>query len=179
MIIRTKHEFREGMMAGLFGNRLKTWRSYFELQTSEYEGTVTARVFVADSNWTMYRIPVNQIPQVLENLKKAHERVDVDKVWFNESAPDEHLVLQGELWDHSLMYSRERVPMKQAMAKPLYAEGLQTEMLLRGCMNANSYEDLNELRVNYPDHCIEFSSYEHCLGNMPHRNTIIWEVRAY
>lgn len=42
-----------------------------------------------------------------------------------------------------------------------------------------SYDDIIELLKIFPEDVIEFSCYEIFIGNLPHRNHIIWEVRGY
>lgn len=179
MTLKTKAQFREAFMAGLLGNRLKTWRSYHELVDSGHTGTVSMRVVTPDSQYTKYRLVIKEIPQYLEDIRKADPKADLTQIWYNESAPDEQLVLQGELLDRSLTYSVARTTMKDAMRAPCYAEGSATELILQTVMNGNSHDDLQLLRRQFPDHAIEFSVYDHCLGNLPLRNTIIWEVRQY
>ncbi len=50
--------------------------------------------------------------------------------------------------------------------------------LLRQVLNDNSFEDVQLLRRQYPDHVIELSAMERCYGTVPHRNAVIWEVRS-
>lgn len=57
--------------------------------------------------------------------------------------------------------------------------GLVALGMLKSRCDANSYEDLMELLDEYPDSTIEFAVYEVNLGVIPHRNTIIFEVRNY
>lgn len=206
MAIIEKARFREMWLAGKFGNKPRHWQSYQEIIDAGYTGNVSFRIHTPDSKHTRYGVPVSCIPVTLDELTAAG--VDPEQVWFNESAPDDRLVLQGEyfdgqigpmLFDRCLDYSRAKTQMKTAMRLPLVPDepdwmrkiseycdlirsqttGLQTEMLLKSVMNENSWEDFNELRLLYPGHIIEFSVYDHCVGDCPHRNTLIWEVRLY
>ncbi len=54
-----------------------------------------------------------------------------------------------------------------------------SRMVLRRHLNENSLDDLWELIEAYPDHVIELSSLDRCIGTVPHRNGILWEVRLY
>ena len=57
--------------------------------------------------------------------------------------------------------------------------GIAARQLLRRHLNANSFDDIEELLTLYPNHVIEFSTTENCLGTLQHRNHIVWEVRDY
>lgn len=46
-------------------------------------------------------------------------------------------------------------------------------------LNANSRNDVEELLGQFPEHVIELSALNRCLGSVPHRNAVIWEVRMY
>lgn len=190
-MIPTKRDFLEKYTSGQLGNKIRSWPSIAALKSSDYRGPVSIRS--RTSNWkTMYYVPQERV--------FACERQFGPDFYFNESAPDDRLTIQGEYWNNHtryLMYSRAQVAMKQALGLPLVSdpqtwrygidpanwrhesEGLRTEMLLRANMNANSYEDFQILRDNYPAHVIEFSCYDTELGSVPGRNTLIWEVRSY
>ena len=53
--------------------------------------------------------------------------------------------------------------------------------LIINLLNGNSYQDLGILLENYPKHIIEMTVLDPdiCIGTVPYRNAIIWEVRAY
>jgi hypothetical protein len=106
-----------------------------------------------------------------------------DRVNFNESAPDERLVLQGEVSRFVgglyLRYSTLKLPMRSAMKDARDVGGASAQAILRGVLTGSSYEDLDALLELYPDAVVEFGAYAKCLGAIPGRNAVIWEVRAY
>lgn len=57
--------------------------------------------------------------------------------------------------------------------------GVAAKQLLRKHLNANSLNDATELFAKYPGHVLELSATDRCLGILPHRNAIHWEVRNY
>lgn len=57
--------------------------------------------------------------------------------------------------------------------------GVSAKVILEGVCDTNSYEDIRELLTLYPGHVVEFTVCSRLLGNLPHRNTVIWEVRKY
>jgi len=46
-------------------------------------------------------------------------------------------------------------------------------------MTPSSHDDWNELLERYPGHVLEVSIYDRCLGDLPNRNSLVWEVRKY
>ena len=103
---------------------------------------------------------------------------------MDQSMPDEHLTIQGEVMKTHLgfvlWYTTIKEPMNSALKKEsLYAEGLKAYLLLKNYLSESSYEDLIALMELFPESSIEFSSYRVPVGNLPGRNTVIWEVRDY
>lgn len=69
-----------------------------------------------------------------------------------------------------------RVALEQA---PEHYSGLSAKLILEHFLDPSSYDDLMAVAYNYPDHMIEFGCYNQDVGVIPHRNTVIWEVRNY
>lgn len=57
--------------------------------------------------------------------------------------------------------------------------GVQARMILARHLNPNSLEDVNILIDRYKNHVLELSACSRCLGTLPHRNAVMWEVRQY
>jgi hypothetical protein len=104
-------------------------------------------------------------------------------ITFNESAPDHRLILQGEVQQSinhlDLTYSREKTNMRKAMENPLTIKGISALLLLKQHADPKSLGTMLSLLRQFQDHVIEFGIYSVNLGCIPHRNTIIWEVRKY
>lgn len=58
-------------------------------------------------------------------------------------------------------------------------EGIAARHVLARHLNENSRDDLAILLDQYPDHIIEMSSLDRCIGTVPHRNHVVWESRLY
>lgn len=58
-------------------------------------------------------------------------------------------------------------------------KGLAAKMLLQKHLNASSLADVYALLELYPGHVVELSACAQCIGTVPGRNTILWEVRLY
>lgn len=173
--ISSKKQFYELYLAGHLGNKLRTFASPSELRDSRYYGTVTARSTSEHDKTCLYRIPWKEAIHLPKHF------------CFNEPAPDDQLLIQGEVMRTEaglyLGYSTERyLPMRIALRKAKIAQGLKAKLILEHFLSPASYEELMGLLgllERYPDAVVEFSTYDKCLGNLPHRNTIIWEVRNY
>lgn len=58
-------------------------------------------------------------------------------------------------------------------------EGSAAKLLLESVLNENSLADMEIVLGNYPGHVVELTALDACMGLVPHRNAIVWEVRAY
>ena len=182
MIIDSKNKSFELYQTGLFGNKLRSWDSVQEYKESGHVGTVTVRYKGNSSSpFCKYNIKSSDADSVIKSIISSGAKEEL--IVLNESAPDEKLLIQGELTKdsggYSLFYSCEQGKMRDCMKFGIQIYGLSAKLLLMKYMNANSYADVMELIDSYPDHVIEFSTYDQCLGSCHGRNTIIWEVRKY
>lgn len=160
---------------GLFGNRLRSWNSYKKLMEDPYNGNVTIRS-LKTAYASQYEVPKQNV------LSKIIGPVEHYK--FNESAPEHDMIVQGELMTLPgglyFYYSFEKLPMKVALSVcPKHDTGLIVNEILRYTCTPSSYEDILELLDTYKNHVIELSVFNKNVGILPHRNTIIWEVRLY
>lgn len=170
--ISSKKQLYELYLAGCLGNKLHTFAYPSELREQGYRGTVTARSTSEHDKTCLYNIPWKEAIRLPKHF------------CFNEPAPDDQLLIQGEVMRTPgglyLQYSTERfIPMRIALRKAKIAQGLKAKLILEHFLTLASYEELMGLLERYPDAVVEFSTYDKCLGNLPHRNTIIWEVRNY
>jgi len=180
MPLRSKRDSYDLLMRGLLGNTLRFWSSFDEVRDSAYRGSVSMR-YVGGSRFCAYDVPFSRISRVQKKWIAAGARKEL--IHFNESAPDDHLLIQGELMRGSLglhlFYSSEKKKMREALKDGKHAKGLTAKLFLEHFLIPPSYDDMNLLLDSFPDHVVEFSTYSFCLGSMPRRNTVIWEVRAY
>lgn len=176
MNLTRKSEFYRLWHAGMLGNKPRVWHTLDALQKSSYRGELTIRSVANAGGATKYRVPYE-------------EAVRLSFSWpctctFNESMPDEYLVLQGEVIRgvEGLWLGFDTTPgrkMNEARRFFQAAQGLEALCYLQYHLWPSSYDDLMMLLDMYQDHAIEFSSYRHAVGDQRNRNTIIWEVRAY
>lgn len=109
---------------------------------------------------------------------------------FNECAPDDRAVLQGEVCEtpeglYALLDIRppedqgKMLRMRDVLPRAKEYKGLAALHLLRRFLSPASCGDLFELLELFPSHVVELTVYNRHLGAWPGRNTIIWEVRLY
>lgn len=166
---KSKAEFRGRYLRGEFGNKPSTWKDAGDLDRSGFTGTVTARS-AAPGGPCHYRVPV-----VTATTMSGYV--------YNESMPDEKLLVQGEVFrdNGGLRLTYNTTPgltMRDAMRSPKNATGLVASMILRKYLWPSSYDDVMTLLDDY-DGVVEFGAYAGAVGDCPHRNTVIWEVRNY
>lgn len=58
-------------------------------------------------------------------------------------------------------------------------EGTAARMVLARHFNENDRDDLAATLERWPGHVVEASAVDRCIGTVPHRRGIVWEVRAY
>lgn len=99
-------------------------------------------------------------------------------------APTPLTVIQGEVErTHrglSLFYSLQKKPMREALkidGKQVY--GILARVILEAMMPLKDYCWLMYLLDAYPDHVVEFSTYDKEFGTVPGYKTCYWEVRKY
>ena len=69
---------------------------------------------------------------------------------------------------------------RDAMKSPESAvSGVRAAAKLRYILNPDSYDDVEYLLDEYPDHVVELSVFERSVGVIPNRNYVTWEVRKY
>lgn len=182
--ITSKSEYIALTQKHVFGNRFREWSSIDALLESDYSGAVSIRYRVADGRFMKYYVPRADI----EATVAGFEALGADRalMWANESAPDDALVIQGELMFSTLgLYlfgSRAKLPMRKALAditQSFHYFGLRTVFALKGALTPSSYSDLMAILELWPDAMIEFSTFANNVGTIPGRNTIVWEVRHY
>lgn len=187
--IQNKRDMYELYNRGHFGNRLRTWNSLEEFFASDYEGQVSLRYRgPLPGGLGLYGVERREVACLVERAEVVTREkglsFDRSLVMLNEAAPDDRLMIQGEVQRtpelgvylrHSFVKTRMRI----AMEEPLHATGLRALILLRTYLDPNSYEDVQELLDIYDGHVVEFSTYEMTIGDCPRRNTIVWECRGY
>jgi len=169
--------------AGRLGNAFRAWRLAEDLISSGYSGLVGVRLVGRRGE---VGLPYRHHLTVAEGIELAARwRVEWDREpVIHEASPDEHILWQGEAtrlcWGWHVEYSRTKTHMRAAFAKErLVADGVRALVLLRETLSPGSFTDLEELLGLYPDHVVELTAYDICIGQIPGRSAVVWEVRKY
>lgn len=169
--VLSKRDFYRRWNLGEFGNKLRTWEHVDDIPPGIE--TVTVRIKSPDSPMCRYGVSVRDLRK--EALTEDHT--------FNEDAPDHKLVIQGEVTltpaGFTLFYSTEQTKMRIALLRGKSLSGLSAKLLLQQSCDPSSFDALCDLLYSYEDHVVEFGCYSINLGNIPNRNTVIWEVRRF
>jgi len=177
--------------SGAYGNKLRAWSTLSEWRKSGYRGKVALRCLLPSGGGgpCLYDVETNFV-------KNAYDRYAIDvapeHIVICEAAPADVVLLQGEymngicnqgdgsFWSGYFYHSRVRKQMREALWRsPEASDGLIADLAIRSVMTPTSYEEWRELLEVYPDHVFEVSIYDRCLGDLPHRNALVWEVRRY
>jgi hypothetical protein len=181
-MIKTKQQMYELLAAGRLGN---TVPQYFDLPTF-FANAGSIRYWGIRSltpggpchlNVNAYLVPsiIRQeyIPGTY-NISMMVDQIYTVTAWL-------------EIWDSPtglVVYGIEYPPRGTSWRKDMPSmgkqyEGIAAHMLLRKHLNPNSYSDVMDMLDTYPNHIVELSALENCLGTVPHRNHITCEVRDY
>jgi hypothetical protein len=182
-IIPTKDDYYFLYEKGFLGNKPLTWNSIGEIKKSGWKKEICIRGKMGiPRGKSRFNLTIEESIDYIKQLKE--EGIPPEKLTFNQSMPDEYLIIQGEIMRseeiYSLTYTTVKKPMNRAFEEEtLHAKGLTALNLVKGSLSPSSYTDLQTLFDLFPNSIIEFSAYNILLGNLPNRNTIMWEVRNY
>jgi hypothetical protein len=189
MEILTKKQNYRFWQSGAFGTKLRAWRTYAEWADSGFGGLIAIRNTGVGGGPCLYKVEPRFVYQRVDDLCQAG--ANREDLMFNEMAPDNAMVLQGEYLNGIREFDGEMVSnvflhtrVKEQMRDALKTEsttsyGLRSDLLIKEAMSPASYADWQSLLTQYPDHVFEVSIYDHYLGDLPHRNALVWEVRKY
>lgn len=185
--VTTKRKNYELWTSGAYGNRLLSWHSVEDWRRGGFAGKVALRMLgFTGEGYCTYNLRPEDVE--LEYCKWLRCGVLSDDIVVCEMAPDHRLVVVGEYHHDPLpdgsyrhfFHSRVRKSMRIALREGgQIASGLVATAILRQAMTDRSWDDFGELVERYPGHVVEVSVYDHCLGDLPGRNALVWEVRRY
>lgn len=182
--LTTKADMYAALTAGRLGNTLP---QYFDVRT-----------WARDANHAVYKlwgvrsmIPGGPGAMYLDFTATLGmlTRLTTDGVPFNVSPMVYDVTLManvypsvGGLYVHYVEFPPYGVSWRDLFGTPgvaKHATGIAACNLLKCHLNPNSYDDVAGLLDLYPDHVVEFSTTANCIGLLPHRNYVTWEVRKY
>jgi hypothetical protein len=186
MKIVNKGQMHMLYQTGRFGNKLRSWNHmhHFTLQVPADTTDRFCLRYRGDNpgRWSAYNLSRDDVFVAAEKWRT--EGANPLLIAVNEVAPDDQLLIQGEIArsirHYDLMYStKPGLRMNEIRLDPSYASGRTAVALLKRYLDPASYDDLQLLLDTYEDAVVEFSTYAVDLGDIPRRNTVFWEVRNY
>lgn len=185
--VLTKTDFVRRYNAGEFGNRSPSWSTIEEFESchstpESLTGLYHLRNRVAGGP-TRYNVSAKTFKDDFLWMT-VEQGVRLRDIYVSEMCPTHLTQIQGEVMRTPeglyLYYSQIKKPMRDSLKEGgREAKGLRAKMLLEHFMDTNSYEWLNTLLDQYPDHVVEFTTLSKCWGTNPGYNTLFWEVRYY
>lgn len=180
--VLSKSDFAVRYQRNEFGNASPTWDNITEFLRAKYTGPIHIRNRLPGEE-TWYNIPAGRVLEVYNRILDAGKYREQD-LYFSAMCPTEKTLFQGEVQRSKnyldLTYTTVAKPMRDALREQtLHASGIGAWCLLRTYLCPNSYDWLQQLFDNYPDHVVEFTTLSTEWGTIPGYNTIFWECRAY
>lgn len=179
--ITSKAEFYRLWHSGVLGNRPHVWR---DVESAARSGHTRFGIReIGKSGGGFFRIvhSVEALRNTCNWLRSGGTQYSIDGGVQNET-----VLLQGEICRttrglEGMMAVRSgtdiRAAFREGKFKPV--QNLTALTLIREFMDPSSQDDVWDLLELYPDATIEFACFPSNVGVLPHRNTIIWEVRNY
>lgn len=173
--------------AGKYGNRLLSWDTISDLKRSGWRKDITVRTLLAGGGPCFYDVPIHEVESVASKIGLPEHLI-----CFNEGAVNSDILIQGEYfngiiyvnevtYDGVFLYSTVNLKMRDALkerSETVYGK-LSFREIMKFSMTPSSFSDLEVLLGEYEDHTLEISVFNKCVGNIPGRNAIVWEVRKY
>jgi hypothetical protein len=192
-VLRKSQNYRL-WQSGAYGNKLRAWRTIDEWKaagglTIHSRMRVVLRVLLPSGGGgpCRYNLQAKDVDNVVHDW--LQQGLNLNDIMVNEQAPDDCILLQGEYLNDVhpfgsqfgyFLHSRAPQQMRTALAtESRVSQGLSSDLMLRGVMTPSSYDDWLLLKEQYPRHVMEVSIYDRCLGDVPGRNTLVWEIRRY
>lgn len=185
-----------------YGNQLLTWPCFSDYISSGFEGRVVIRNKIPGDKRCAYNLTREDAVKLMCEWDPVGAEAHIFKM--NESAPDDLLVIQGEVTLETgfmeVRYSTLKKPMRIALAEgQKVVRGLAARVLLRHYLDDLDYETLNEMLDTYrllesfrdlpvenpytlddpkTRVTVEFSVWSRPVGHL-NRRMVVWEIRNY
>jgi hypothetical protein len=123
-----------------------------------------------------YDINISMMVDTVTTIKAWLEIVDLSPnpmgLW------SETLSVEGIEWPDTCNGATWRNSMPNPLLRRQW-NGKAARLVLERHLRRDSLTAIDRLLLGYPQHVIELSALDKCLGTLPNQNHVIWEVRAY
>lgn len=200
MKIEDKTTMYAKLKAGEFGNTIpqynsiEEWKNVVKKPESNLWGV---RSLLKSSHGAKLNVPADQVEETAMKYFQGNVNISpmidpfvtamLQITWASLAGTEGHLVQRPvtlELMVSGILYPKfdQGWNWVNSMRDPQRFQewnGIRAVYILKHFLNENSYDDLQCLMEQYPESTIEMSCTNKCLGTIPHRNAVIWEVRNY
>ena len=186
--VLTKTDFVRRYKDGEFGNASPTWNNVAAFVHDLTEGRCDTKALYHIRNRvaggpTYYNLTAVGVTAQWRKLRLSG--VDPSSLYVSMMCPTELTTFQGYFrrdgiphWDGA--WTTLARPMREAIEADAHQDtGLKVQTLLRHFLCPRSYDWLEHLFNEYPEHVVELTSFSTDWGTVPGYNTVFWEVRLY
>ncbi len=186
-MIRDKVSMYRALSRGDFGNTIpqfysvESWLASDDCYRFALWGVRSSRV--SSHTKTRMFVPRDEVADYANqhfadgvNISCMVDAVCEITAWLEVYESETGLVVQG------IEHPPKGLSWREGMRNPALLKtwnGIAAKQILRKHLNANSLDDLDIVLSRYPGHVVEMSAVDRCVGTVPHRNAIVWEVRNY
>lgn len=185
-----KPQFYAEWNRGLLWNKPRTWRTFAEAITSDFppDRKVAIRYVgpkVGGANWFITDLYLHQVEEALKKVCCESGQPPEDFNISEQMCPElTRYLINGYIMRNEsgleLYFSEENTLMRPALASSgCVVRNVRALQVLRRILWPTDYDELMATLDLYPDHVVEFSGFDRCIGIIPGRRMIIWEVRLY
>lgn len=187
--VRTKADMYAQLKRGEFGNTIPQFLDVRELEASPDSKRFTmwgvrSAVHSMHPACRLY-CPREEVADYARhhfadgvNISTMVDAVSTVLAWLEVWDSPTGLVVEGIQYPRTWDGWNWRNSMRETSRRKAWS-GIAARHVLARHLNMNSADDLAILLREYPDHVIELSALDRCFGTVPHRNAVVWEVRAY
>ena len=189
MTITSKAQMYEMLSDGEFGNTIpqffsvEDWLKSPDSRKYEFWGVRSAKTSMHPA--CRMNVPYDEVaeyanthfpdaPNISMMVDKIAQVTAYLEIWESPTG----LVVEGVEYPDTAGGWNWRNSMKDPTRRKAW-HGTTASMILCKHLNPNSLSDLRCLLDRYDDHIVELSALDRCIGTIPHRNAIVWEVRKY
>lgn len=173
--VTSRADMTRRLRAGEFGNTFPFWTDLRDWPATPDTLWGVQHTIIAGFPGTRLNVPTEGvIPLIERHFGGVGYRI-------SPMVPAGSVQWEGDVWRGGCSGNVVPEPgsWRTHMLRPRLWEGSAAVCLLSSLLNPNSYDDLQTLFDAYPDHIVEVSVLDRCLGTVPGRNTVVWEVRRY
>lgn len=185
--VTNKRQMYAMLERGDFGNTIPMWTNVEQWENLAPGYRLWGVRTMTPGGPCRLNCPVEEVAATFREFEKAGHRAQISMMvdgiatvtaWLEAWRSPTGLVVEGIeypriadgwAWRNSMQDPQRRRSWLRSSASAVLAKHL----------NPNSRADLDVLLDQYPDHVVEMAALDRCIGTVPHRNAIVWEVRSY